>query len=280
VSITRSELQRKARSAVLQRAFFRWESAVVLAGTIVLTALFARPFSWWPVWGWPVLGLLSLGTLVYASLTDAEANARMLFHFYRQGFDPDRIRDQTLRRETESALEYQRHIEERMHRQRPGALRDWLVDTANLFSEWIGNMYQLALQLDIYGRGELLPPEQAAVPQQIEELAARRRLERDPVIRRELDAALEAKGKQWQASRDLDAHMQQVDLDLKESLRALPSIYSQVELMDDGDVSGGRAGLLEADIREQVDHLDGLLVSIARGCQEVSDAASGTRLSI
>jgi hypothetical protein len=277
MSTIRSELQKKTRSAIYQHAFFRWESAMVLAGTIVLTALFARPFSWWPVWGWPLLGLLGLGALFYASLTDAETSARVLMGFYRQEFDPDRIQDHTLRREAESALEVQRTIEERTRRQRAGALRDWLADTANLFSEWIGNVYQLALQLDAYRRGELLPQEQEAVPQQIEKLAARRRLERDPVIRRELDAALEAKGKEWQALHDLDTRMEQVELDLKASLAALSSICSQAELMDDGDVGSGRVALLEADIRKQVDGLDGLVSNVnssIRQCQKISNATS------
>jgi hypothetical protein len=277
MSTIRSELQKKTRSAVYQHAFFRWESAVVLAGTIILTALFARPFPWWPVWGWPLLGLLGLSILFYASLTDAGTRARVLIEFYRQEFDPDRIQDQTLRRETESALEVQRTIEEQMRRQRPSPLRDWLADTANLFSEWIANVYQLARQLDAYRRGELLSQEREPVPQQVEELAARRRLERDPVIRRELDAALEAKGKQWQALHDLETRMEQVELDLRESLTALSSICSQVELMDDGDVGSGQADLLEADIRKQVDDLGNLVSNIndsIRQCQEISNATS------
>jgi hypothetical protein len=253
---------------------------MVLAGTIVLTALFNHPFSWWPVWGWPLLGFLGVSVLFYASLTDAGTNARVLLEFYRQAFDPDRIQDQALRREIELALGVQRTIEEQMRRER-GALRDWLANAATLFSEWIGNVYQLALQLDVHRRGDLLPQGQKTVPQQVEELAARRRLEQDPVIRRELDAALEAKGKQWQALHDLDARMDQVESDLKASLAALSSIYSQVELMDDGDVGGGRADLLELDIRKQVDDLNRLVGSIndsVRQYREIANATSSFKI--
>jgi hypothetical protein len=280
VSATRSELESKARSAVLQYAFFRWENAMVLAGTIVLTVLFTHPFSWWPEWGWPLLGFLGVSALFYTSLTDAETNARVLLEFYRQAFDPDRIQDQALRREIELALGVQQTIEEQMRKER-GALRKWLADTANLFSEWIGNVYRLALQLDVHRRGELLPQEQKAVPQQVEELAARRRLEQDPVIRRELNAALEAKGKQWQALRDLDDRMDQVELDLKASLAALSSIYSQIELMDDGDVSGGQADLLEVDVRKHADNLNRLVGSIddsIRQYQKIANATSSFRI--
>ncbi len=200
----------------------------------------------------------------------------MLLEFYRQQFDPDRIRDQALRQEVEATLEYQRRIEEQMRGRRRGALRDWLADAARQFSEWTGSIYRLALRLDAYKRGELLARERESAPRQIEELAARRRLERDPVIRRELDAALEAMGKQWQALRGLDAQMKQAEADLKASTAALASIYSQVELMDAGDVRSGQADLVEADILKQVNDLDDLISRIARQCQRISNAVSST----
>ncbi len=253
---------------------------MVLAGTIVLTALFPQPFPGWPGWGWPALGLLGVGLLFFSSVTDAETNARLLVELYRQQFDPQKIRDQGLRQEIEVALEYQRCIEEQRRGQRRGALRDWLANAAQQFGEWVGDIYQLALRLDVHRRGELLTRERKALPGKLDELAARRRLERDPVIRRELDAALEVLSKQWQALRDLDAQMEQAEVTLKESMTALTSIYGQVELMDDGDIDGGRADLLEADIRKQVDGLDNLVRSIAQQCQGISSAASGASFNI
>ena len=124
---TRSELQKKARSAVRQYAFFRWESAVVLAGTIVLTALFPQPFSGWPVWGWPLLGLLGLLALVSASMTNASVDAREFLKLFHQEFDSIRIRDGALRQEVEAALECQRQIETQARGQRSGALRHRLL---------------------------------------------------------------------------------------------------------------------------------------------------------
>jgi hypothetical protein len=280
VSSTRSELQKKARSGVLQQAFFRWESAVVLAGTIVLTGLLSRPFSWWPVWGWPLLGLLGLVALLYSGLTDAEAKGAALLALFEERFDPHQIQDLALRREVEATLEYQRQIEERTWDERPGALRDWLEDTAGQLWDWVANIYELAQTQDLHHRGELLPHERETVLQETEELAARRRLEQDPVIRRELDAALEVKETQWQAMQDLDVRMAQVELELQESMTALASIHSQVELVDSGDVRSGRAELLEADIRNQVDRLSNLTRTIAQQRQRISDAASGGSFSI
>jgi len=262
MSTIRSELQKKAQSAILQYALFRWESAVILAGTILLTALFPHPFSWWPVWGWPLLGLLGLAAIVHSSLTDAETNARILQELFQEQFDPRRIKDQDLRADVETALEYQRHIEALVRGQRSGVLRDRLKDTANQLSNWAGNIYRLALRLDTYRGDALLARDREKVPQEIEALAARRRQDSDPAIQQELDEVLESKGKQWQTLRDLDTRMQQAELQLEQSLTALATVYGQVQLIDAQDVDSSRSERLQADIQEQVSRLDDLVSSI------------------
>jgi len=267
----RSELRKKAQSAILQHAFFRWESAVVLAGTLLLAVLLPWPFPWWPVWGWPLLGLLGLIILVYTSLTDAETNARVVSELFQQQFDARKIKDGALRQEVETALEYQRRIETQAHSQRPGVLRDRMEDTADQLSDWISNIYELALKLDAYRRDELLAHERETVPQEIEELTARRRLTSNPATQRGLDQVLESKGQQWQTLRALDARMEQAELQLEQSMTALATVHSQVQLIDARDVDGGRSERLEADIREQVERLNDLISSI----NEISGQMSG-----
>lgn len=258
----RSELHRKAQGAILQYAFFRWESAVTLAGTLLLTALLPRPFPWWPVWGWPLLGLLGLAAIVYSSLTDAGTNARILQELFRMQFDPRRIRDESLRAEVETALEYQRSIEAQVRGQRPGVLRERLEDTAGQLSDWIGNVYRLAVRLDAYRGDALLAQERKQVPQELKTLAARREQESDPAVRRKLNEVLESKEEQWQTLQALDARMKQAELQLEQSLTALATFYSQVQLVDVQELDSGRAERLQADIQEQINRLDDLLRSI------------------
>ncbi|RLC67668.1 MAG: hypothetical protein DRI48_01705 [Chloroflexi bacterium] len=262
MSTIRSELQKKAQSAILQYAFFRWENAVIIAGTILLTVFWPRPFSWWPIWGWPLLGVLGTAALVYSSLTDAETNARVLQELFKQRFDPRRIRDQGLRRDVETALEYQRGIEAHVRGQQSGVLRSRLEDTANQLSDWIGNIYRLAQRLDAYRGDTLLAREREQVPREIEALASRRREEDEPQVRQELDQVLESKEKQWQTLRALDGRMKQAELQLEQSLTALATVYSQMQLIGAQDLEGGRSERLRADIQEQVDRLNDLIASI------------------
>ena len=262
MSTIRSKLQKKARSAILQYAFLRWESAVVLAGTILLTALLTKPFEWWPVWGWPLLGLLALAAIAYSSLTDARTSARVMQELLQDHFDPRRIEDPDLRGDVETALEYQRQIEAQVRSQRKGVLRDRLEDTANQLSDWINNIHRLALRLDAYRKDPLLARERERVPSEMAALAAQRSQESDPSVRQVLDEVLEGKDKQWEALQTLDARMKQAELQLEQSLTALATVYSQVQLIDAQHLDSSRSDLVLADIQEQVNRLNDLVSSI------------------
>jgi hypothetical protein len=258
----RSELQQKAQSTLIQYAFFRWESAVILGLTIVLTFLLPRPFYWWPRFGWPLLGLISLVVLVYSSLTDAEANARILLSIFQEQFDARPIQDKDLRAKVESALEYQRRIETQVRQQPPGVIRDRLEDTAGQLTDWLSNIYQLAVRLDAYNRDDLLERERTLLPREIDQLLAQRRAEGNAKVQEQLDAVLAGKRQHWQSLRDLDARMQQAALQMDQSLTALATIYSQVRLIDAQSVGSGRAERLQSDIQEQVARLNDLVKSI------------------
>jgi len=258
----RTELQQKAQSTLIQYAFFRWESAVILGLTIVLTVLLPRPFFWWPRFGWPLLGLVSLVVLIFSSLTDADANARILLDIFQEQFDPRTIQDKELRGKVESALEYQRRIETQVRRQSPGVIHDRLEDTAGQLTAWLSNIHQLAVRLDAYNRDDLLMRERSLRPREIDQLLAQRRSEGNAQVQAQLDAVLDGKRQHWQSLRDLDARMKQAALQLDQSLTALATIYSQVQLIDAQSVGSGRAERLQTDIQEQVARLNDLVNSI------------------
>ena len=262
MSTTRSELQRRARGLILQHAFLRWESAVVLAGTILLTVLWPRPFPWWPMWGWPVFGIIALVAIAFSSLTDSETNARVIQQLFERKFDPGQIKDAELQDELRTALEYQRRIESHLHQQRPGVLRDRLEDTAGRLSDWIANIFRLAARLDAYRRDTLLASERKDVPREIRALAERRARESDPRVLEDIDDALRRKNEQLQTLQSLDARMRQAELQLDQSHTALATVYSQVQLVDAQDVESGRSDRLHAGIQDQVARLNELISSI------------------
>jgi hypothetical protein len=261
-SDTRSDIQKRAQSAIIQHAFFRWESALVIGLTIVLFFLLPRPFAWWPRYGWLVLGLCGLAALVYSSLTDAESNARVVLRLFQEQFDTSRIRDKALRKDVETAMEYQRRIEVQVRQQDRPLLRDRLEETAAEITQWIANMYALSLRLDTYRRDDLLKQQRETLPQELKDLAEQRKRTTNPATQAQLDGVIDGKGKQWQALRDLDDRMKQAELQMQQSLAALATIYSQVQLVDAQSVESGRAERLQSGIREEVNRLGDLVDSI------------------
>lgn len=261
MSEIRTEVQREARNNILQYAIFRWESAVVIALTLLAYFLAPGPLGL-PRELWLLLGVAGLGLLVYSSLSDAETNARVILEVFQEKFDPRKLQDKALRKEVEEALEYQRRIELQIRNQPAGLIRDRLNDAANQLSVWVSNIYQLALRVDAYQADDLLAKDRNALPQELEALRTRREREQNPGVQQQLDQVLESKAAQWKTLRELDARMRQAQLQMEQSLTALATVYGQVQLLNAESINSGRAERLRTDIQEQVKRLDDLVASL------------------
>jgi hypothetical protein len=246
----------------MQYALFRWENAVIVAGVILLTWLLPAPFPWWPAWAWSLLGLVGVAVIFFSSLTNVRANMQLLLDEFQGQFDLNQIKTEELRRNVETALEYQRRIEANVRGQNGSLLWDRPEDTANQLNGWIENIYQLALRVDSYSRDRLRKQEQEAVPRELESLKERHKRETDAAFRQELERAIETKQKQQDAMLALDGRMKQAELQLTQSLAALATIDSQVQLIEVQDLDSGKSERIQADIREQVNRLNDLMVSI------------------
>ena len=259
---TRSQLQKEAQSLLFQYAFFRWENAVVIAGALLLTVLYRRPIPGWPAWGWALLGVIGVGVIIYSSLTDRDANAKILVDLMQQEFNPKEVRDEKLRQDVEKGMEYQRRIEQLIQSQRPGILRDRLEDTAGQLTDWVANIFALAKRLDAYKQDSLLARERSAVPKELETLEARLKLESNEQIRTQMAQVVAGKRTQLEALQALHNRMHQAQLQMDQSLTALATVYSQVRLVDAQDIASGQTERLRSDIQEQVNRLNDLVASI------------------
>ncbi|OGO20852.1 MAG: hypothetical protein A2Z14_11315 [Chloroflexi bacterium RBG_16_48_8] len=262
MSSIRNQMTKETRGAIVQYALFRWENAVVLAGTIVLTGLMPKPFPWWPIWGWPLLGLLGIGAIFYSSLTNEKKNAELLLRYFQERFDLKHIQQTELREEVELALEYQRRIETQVRQKGRGILWDQPEDTANQLNDWIANVYQIAQRLDVYRRDGLLDSQRQTVPNEIRSLETRIDQEKNQTFKSQLSELLESKKRQWESLQALDTRMKQAEIQLSQTLAAMATVDNQVKLIDAQDVESGRSERLRADIREQVNRLNDLIGSI------------------
>jgi hypothetical protein len=258
----RSKLTKQKLNIIVQYALFRWENAVLVAGAILLSWLLPRPFAGWPGWGWYAAAALGVAIIFFSSLTNAQDNLQLLLNEFQGQFDLKRIQLAGLRHDVETALEYQRRIETNVRRKNAGMLWDRPENTADQLDDWIENIYQLALRVDAYRRDALLKQEQAAVPRDIAQLKVRQKQESNPAFQQELARAIESKQKQQDAMLALEVRIKQAELQLSQSLAALATIDSQVQLIEVQDADSGRSERIQADIKEQVDRLNDLTSSI------------------
>ncbi len=258
-----SDLTPKARSFVVQYAIFRWENAVILAGTILLTGLANHPFPWWPWWGWPALGLVGIILITISSLTNVKSNADFLLKLSQGQYDLRQIKQPELRKYIDAALEYQRRIEKKVRSpKRASLLWDRPEAIAGQIDNWISNMYQLALRLDAYRQDTLTATEIEQVPKDLETLKRQRQKESNPVFQTEMDQVIDSKKKQWETLQALQTRMKQAEFQMEQSLTALATMDSQMQLIDAQEVGGSRSERMHEDINEQVNRLNDLVSSI------------------
>ena len=262
MSDIRSRIEKRARKAIIQYAFLRWENAVIIGMVMLLMFFLPRPFAGWPIWGWPALGVLGMAAMVFSSLTDLEANAKVQLDLFQERFNPRKVQDAELRREVEKALEYQRRIEAYIGKQRAGVLRDRLEDTAGQLADWVSHIYALALRLDAYRHDPLLAQERATAPKELEALTSRQSLEKNPAVKQQLEAVIDSKRKQMDSLAALNSRMQKAELQLEQSNTSLATVYSQTQLISAQDIESGRSDRLRQDIQEQIARLNDLVGSL------------------
>ena len=143
-------MEERVKKALLEHAFFRWESAAMIAGTLLLAAgeaLFNFSHYIHPAM------IVSAGTileafLVYISLKDPATGQQVVEKMLQDEFKPARLKSPSLQKKIKQALEYRSRIESAIRIQPDGTLKNNLQDTASQIDDWLTNIYSLAQRLD------------------------------------------------------------------------------------------------------------------------------------
>jgi hypothetical protein len=264
-SETQEPLEKRAQKAMLQHAFFRWESAVVIAITLLLTAFGPRldAVSFLPAWGWLLGGLVAEALLVYSSYTDAETGRKVVAEMLRDEFEPHRLSDKKLQSQVEQALDYRSRITAAIRERQDSVLKDSLTDTAGDIDEWLVSIYALARRLDRYRQEKaVLERDKNRAAERIRQLAARTDVETDPEVKKQIAVTSDSMQRQISTIDALEKTMDRANLQLENTLSALGTIYSQTMLAGAKDIDSARAKRLSQDIHDEVQQLDNILVAM------------------
>lgn len=259
------KLERRARQAIFWHTLFRWESATIIALTLIISSFLALATlisvgSFPLLWALVALGVgLLLETIIFvSSITDKEENARVVAAMLRDQYKPGRLRSAQLRAQLNKALEYQGLIASTVQRTKEGVLRDRLARAIEPVDDWIEAIYRLAARLDAYERNQVIKRDLRTVPAAIEQFKRQLAQEDDPAVQATLRNTIADKQRQWQHLSELQNTMEKAQYQMESTLAALGTVYAQLQAIDLRGAEKGHAERLRQDIDEQVAQLQDL----------------------
>lgn len=259
MSDARRNLEKRARNAILQEAFFRWESAINIALMLILTVIFASAVPWWI---FVALSVVIEGGIGVITMRNPAINAKAVSTIFERQFQPKNIRSRDLRARTQKALEYLRRIEEAVGQTKEGVLRDRLKRTTEEVVDWVEAIHRLAIRVDRYEQNRLIARDMESVPKNISNLRRRLAEEDDLTVRAQIEKAISDRERQQANLEGLQNTIENAELQLERTLSALGTVYSQLLVLDTKGESSGRAERLQEEISEQVHQLQDLTLAM------------------
>jgi hypothetical protein len=245
----RAHLRREVLQKILTNTFWGWESAIIIAVTIILTAI--NPIAGISQWVWLLGGVLAELIYVGVGLTDPQKRAEAVEQLFREKINPGEIRNQRSRERLDKALEY-RALMEQLIQSQEGAMRLNLRQAADEMDQGIQLMYTLGRRLDAFMENQIIRDDLQKVPRAIIAMEARLANERDSRVREELDRALETKRAQLANLQQVENTMKRADIQIDNMLAAMGTLYAQMQLIDAKDLDSTRAKRLRQDVADQV----------------------------
>jgi hypothetical protein len=264
-SEAKETLEKRAQKAIIQHAFFRWESGIVIALTVMLAAFAAIPNIPLPLesWIWLLGGAIAEALLVYSSLSDAEQNRQVVANMLKDEFHPERLLNERLQEQVEEALDYRSRITAAIRERRESVLKDNLSATASQIDEWLESIYNLAQRLDRYQQEkEILERDKKRATARLEQLDKKLQHEQDEAVRDQVQTTMKNLQRQKETILQLEKTMDRAQLQLETTLASLGTIYSQTMLVGAKDIDSGRAKRLRQEISEEVQELDNILLAM------------------
>lgn len=260
---SREALEKRVQKAILQESFLRWESAVVIALTLLLAVFGPNFVEFIPAWVWLIGGVGAEALLVYSSLTDAEFGRKVVASLLQHEFKPERLRDKNLQLQINRALDYRSRINQAIRSQGDSLLKDELSQAAGQIDEWLENIYDLARRIDRYQKDqELLKRDYERAKKRSAELTNELKRENDTAVKAQIQDTLEGIQQQLTTLETLENTIQRAELQLENTLTHLGTIYSQTMLVDAKDIDSGRARRLRQEIVEEVTELNDVLLAM------------------
>ena len=182
----------------------------------------------------------------------------------------------------ERAIGYRRRIQSLIKSRRRGPLADLMNAILPRLEGWEARVGQLADRLVNFETDKLIQRDIKEVPSNIDRMEALWEAESDPATRKQIERTLAGYKEQQAQLEALTRLMRRTRFVLDDTLAAMGTIYSQVQVLDAMDIDSARAARIGDEIQEQVDKLNDVLSAFSDvnslPDDEIDDAARRIRL--
>jgi hypothetical protein len=171
------------------------------------------------------------------------------------------------------AADYRKQIQGLIKSRRPGLLADRLKDVLQKLTSWEERVGQLSDRLTTYERDGIIRRDFKEVPDRINRLRRQASLEADPEMQQQIERTQAAYEEQYRQLETLARLMRRTRLNLDDTLAAMGTIYSQVQLLNAMDIDSGRAIRIAEEIDAEVIRLNDVLSALSEAYQGVESVA-------
>ncbi len=181
------------------------------------------------------------------------------------------------------AVSYRRKIQSLIKMRRPGPIADRMTDVLQKLKSWEERVGQLADRLTLYEKDDLIQRDVREAPIHIERLRRQLALEAEPEMQRQIQRTLGAYEEQQRQLELLAKVMKRTRLNLDDTLAAMGTVYSQLQVLNAMDIDGPTAARIEGSVDREVERLNDLATALSEVYQSSTEAprqtAAGTGAS-
>lgn len=158
---------------------------------------------------------------------------------------------------------YRRKIQSLIRMRRPGPISERMTGVLEKLKSWEERVGQLADRLTLYERDDLIQRDVRETPMHIERLRRQLALEAEPEMQRQVQRTLAAYEEQQRQLELLAKAMKRTRLNLDDTLAAMGTVYSQLQVLNAMDIDGPTATRIAGDVDREVERLNDLMAAVS-----------------
>ena len=160
------------------------------------------------------------------------------------------------------AVSYRRKIQSLIKNRRPGPIAERMNGVFQKLKSWEERVGQLADRLALYETDELIQRDVRETPGHIARLQRQLSQETEPEMQQQVQRTLAAYEEQLRQLDLLARVMKRTRLNLDDTLAAMGTVYSQLQVLNAMDIDGPTAARISGDVDREVDRLNDLLAAM------------------